>query len=363
MTARIVLKTLLSLALVIGLSACGPRPSQTPKEDATQPAVRPMFTIGWTSYVGWVPWEYAERSGIVKKWADFYGIQIQIVQYDDYLDSIALYSNGRIHGVTATLVDAMTGADRDSTVLIPGDYSNGNDGICSKTASSLKQLANEPIYLSESSVSHYLLERARELSGLAAEHPKVINTSDKEMVSTFYRSGVSHVATWNPHLESICSSRDTKLLFDSSRIPGEIMDVLLVDTETLAQTPVLADALLKIWFETIDLMLRQDLDGKRAREAMASLLGVSPESFDTQVKKTVFFRCTSDALAAMSSPQLRTTIGRLGAFAMRHSPLSQGQGSQGVGVTVDGTVFGNAENIRLRFDTGRLRELSSACSS
>ena len=33
-----------------------------------------QFRIAWSIYVGWMPWDYAAESGIVKKWADKYGI-------------------------------------------------------------------------------------------------------------------------------------------------------------------------------------------------------------------------------------------------------------------------------------------------
>ncbi len=34
------------------------------------------FKVAWSIYVGWMPWGYAADSGIVKKWADKYGINI-----------------------------------------------------------------------------------------------------------------------------------------------------------------------------------------------------------------------------------------------------------------------------------------------
>lgn len=44
------------------------------------------FKICWSIYVGWMPWEYGDTSGIVDKWADKYGIEIDVVQINDYID-------------------------------------------------------------------------------------------------------------------------------------------------------------------------------------------------------------------------------------------------------------------------------------
>ena len=37
-------------------------------------AAKSEFNIGWSIYAGWMPWAYAEKTGILKKWADKYGI-------------------------------------------------------------------------------------------------------------------------------------------------------------------------------------------------------------------------------------------------------------------------------------------------
>ena len=46
---------------------------------ATTPArAAEKFTIGWSIYVGWMPWGYAAEQGIIQKWADKYGIEIEV---------------------------------------------------------------------------------------------------------------------------------------------------------------------------------------------------------------------------------------------------------------------------------------------
>ena len=43
-------------------------------------AERTSFNVAWSIYVGWMPWDYADQSGILKKWADKYGIKIKLTQ-------------------------------------------------------------------------------------------------------------------------------------------------------------------------------------------------------------------------------------------------------------------------------------------
>ena len=41
---------------------------------AARAAEKTSFNVAWSIYVGWMPWDYAQQSGILKKWADKYGI-------------------------------------------------------------------------------------------------------------------------------------------------------------------------------------------------------------------------------------------------------------------------------------------------
>ena len=56
------------------------------------------FKVCWSIYVGWMPWGYAQESGIIKKWADKYGISIDVVQINDYVESINQYTSGGFDG-------------------------------------------------------------------------------------------------------------------------------------------------------------------------------------------------------------------------------------------------------------------------
>src|SRR4051812_49841990 len=104
----------------------------------TQPALsadKKTFKVAWSIYVGWMPWDYANQSGILKKWADKYGITIQLTQINDYIESINQYTVGSFDGCVMTNMDALTvpaAGGVDSTALIVGDFSNGNDGIVLK---------------------------------------------------------------------------------------------------------------------------------------------------------------------------------------------------------------------------------------
>ena len=175
----------------------------------TLAADKPSLKICWSIYAGWMPWDYAQQSGIVKKWADKYGIDIQFVQVNDYIESVNQYTAGGFDGCTMTNMDALTipaTGGVDSTALIVGDYSNGNDGILLKGKGNIASLKGKPINLVELSVSHYLLARALEKSGMSEKDVKVVNTADADLVAAFGTADVHSLVTWNPLLAEAKSS-------------------------------------------------------------------------------------------------------------------------------------------------------------
>jgi len=172
---------------------------------STTAQAQDSFKVCWSIYAGWMPWAYGGESGIVKKWADKYDINIEVVQINDYIESINQYTVGEFDACTMTNMDALTipaAGGVDSTALIVGDFSNGNDGIVLKGESELAAIEGQNVNLVELSVSHYLLARALDSVGLSEADVQVVNTSDADMVAIYGTDDVTSVATWNPLLKS-----------------------------------------------------------------------------------------------------------------------------------------------------------------
>jgi NitT/TauT family transport system substrate-binding protein len=142
------------------------------------------------------------------------------------------------------------------------------------------------------------------------------------------------------------------LAFDSSKIPGEILDLLVVDSKTLAANPNLGKALAGIWYETITLMQRQDAAGAAARAAMAKLAGSTPESFDAQLSTTHLFASPKEGVAAASAPELVTTMTRVRDFSFSKGLFGPGAKSpDAIGMAFPaGKTLGDKANVKLRFD-------------
>jgi NitT/TauT family transport system substrate-binding protein len=319
-------------------------------------AERTSFNVAWSIYVGWMPWDYADRSGILKKWADKYGIKIKLTQINDYVESINQYTAGQFDACVMTNMDMLTipaAGGVDSTALIVGDFSNGNDGVVLKgKGKSLSDIKGQKINLVELSVSHYLLVRALGTLGLRERDIKVVNTSDADIVAAFSAPTTSSVVAWKPQLSAILASPQAQLVFDSSKIPGEILDLMVVNTATLAANPKLGKALVGAWYETLALMLRDDAAAKAARAAMAKASGTDAAGFDSQLATTHLFATPAEAYAFTSGDALVKTMDLVRRFSFDHGLLGQGAGGpDAVGIQFPGgKALGDPANVKMRFD-------------
>ena len=151
---------------------------------STTASARDSFKVCWSIYAGWMPWAYGVEQGIIQKWADKYDIDIEVVQFNDYIESVNQYTVGDFDACSITNMDTLTipaAGGVDNTVLIINDYSNGNDGLVLKDKTSLAEIKGQRVNLVELSVSHYFLARALETVGLSERDIQVVNTSDADM--------------------------------------------------------------------------------------------------------------------------------------------------------------------------------------
>lgn len=308
------------------------------------------FSICWSIYVGWMPWDYGDSSGIVKKWADKYDIEIDVVQINDYIESINQYTAGQFDACTMTNMDALTipaASFVDSTALIVGDFSNGNDGVVLKNKTSLKDIKGQNVNLVELSVSHYLLARGLESVGMTERDVNVVNTSDADMVAAYTTKDVTSVVTWNPLLSEITSMPKSTKVFDSSDIPGEIIDLLVVNTQTLAENPKLGKALVGAWYE---IMTKMQSD-KVALTQMAIASGTDLAGFEAQLATTEMLYTPASAVTFTKSAQLPKTMKYIAEFSFNHGLLGEGAAdSTFIGIETPAGIVGDKKNIKLRFD-------------
>src|SRR5580693_778672 len=328
---------------------------------STPAAEKPSFTVGWSVYVGWNPYYYMAKSGILKKWADKYNVTIRVQRFD-YAPSLDAFVAKNIDACAMTNMEALdmpAAAGVDTTAVIVGDYSNGNDAVLVRHNLTLNQIPGKRVLLVQKTVSQYLFERGMALINLSGELKRVkyVNTSDSDLAGAFLSDQSQDVAvTWKPLVSQILKGKGITKIFDSSKIPGEILDLMVVRTEVLNRPDGsgqrFAKAIAGAWYELTAQMSKPGADGDKVLSSIAEVSEDTLPSYKEQLATTHLFYTAPSAVEMTKSDQLKKTMELVRQFCFSHGLLGDKTNSpDDVAIRFpDGSIQGKKDRVRLRFD-------------
>ena len=312
--------------------------------------------MAWSIYVGWDPYQYMAKSGLLRKWGDKYGVNIKVQRFD-YAPSIDAFTSKNVDACAMTNMEALdlpAASGVDTTAIIVGDYSNGNDAVMARDGNTLKTLPGKKVLLVQKTVSEYLLERALVLNHLEADARKIklVNTSDGSIVAAFMNdNSEAGVVTWKPLVTQLQKVKGVTTLFDSSKIPGEILDLMVVRSEVLNRADgsgqKFAKALTGAWY---DMMSQMSSD--KVLEAIASVSEDTLPSYKEQLSTTHMMYTAKEAAGMADSAGIKEKMNLVRQFCFTHGLLGTGVKSpDDVAIKYpDGSAQGRADRVRLRFD-------------
>lgn len=345
----------LALCVVFALLVLviGPRP------EVVAQAAKPTFTVGWSIYAGWTPYHYMNRSGILRKWADKYGVTIKVQRFD-YAPSLDAFVAKNIDACTMTNMEALdmpAASGVPTTVVLIGDYSNGNDALLVRNGLQMKDLGGKKMLLVQKTVSEYLFHRAMTLAGLKEQIKgvRLINTSDADLAGAFMGDkSVSAAVTWKPLVSQIQKQPGVTSLFNSSQIPGEILDLTVVRSDVLSRPEGqnFARALAGAWYEVLAQM---SATGPAADKVLASIAEGQQDTlaaYKEQLSTTKMFYTAQSAVQFGASTELKQKMAMVRQFVFDAGLLGANTKSpDDVAVKYpDGTVQGKPDRVRLTFD-------------
>ena len=161
-------------------------------------------------------------------------IELKLVTYDS---CITLYGNSQADAVCITNIDILgPAASRQSVAILPTSTSNGADACIVSGIDSVDALAGKKTHGLEKSVSQFCFDRCLEKLGKSpADFP--FSQMDPEQAAQAFQgksASIESIMVWNPFvMQSLVSRPDSKVLFDSSSIPEEIIDMVVVGADSL----------------------------------------------------------------------------------------------------------------------------------
>ena len=142
--------------------------------------------------------------------------------------------------------------------------------------------------------------------------------------SPIFLGGVTAIVTWNPLLSEVAAMPNLTEVFNSSAIPGEMIDIMMVNTKTLKDNPNFGKALVGAWYEIMGRMSSDSKEGIAARTEMAKASGTDLAGFNSQLKTTYMFYKPSAGVAFTKDAKLPQTMTFVAKFLFDHGILGQG---------------------------------------
>ena len=141
-------------------------------------------------------------------------------------------------------------------------------------------------------------------------------------------------------------------LFNSSDIAGEIIDLMVVNTQTLKDNPAFGKAMVGAWYEMMELMTANSAKTKKVKNIMAAASGTDLAGFEDQLQTTNMFYKAKDAVKFNNSTEIMKTMEFVAKFSFNNGLYGAAASDYGfVGIEFpNGKVIGDKGNIKLRFD-------------
>lgn len=183
--------------------------------------------IGTNVWPGYEPLYLARELGY------FNEHEIRLIEYTSASQVIKAYRNGLLDAAAVTLDEAirLLEAGEDFRVVLVMDISNGADALLGQASvESINDLKGKRIGVEHTALGAYFIHRVIELSSLEKQDITVVPLEVQLHERAFKEKQVDAVVTFEPARSKIMLNGGN-VLFDSSRIYGEIVDVLILRKE------------------------------------------------------------------------------------------------------------------------------------
>lgn len=291
----------------------------------------PVFSLAWSEYPSWSAFGVAHEVKLIdgaegktgpveEKW----GVDI-VLKEADYDTCLVMFGSSKCDAACITNMDALSPSlGRKAVGILPTSTSNGGDAlIVAGDITEVKHLKGKKVYGLAKTVSEYMFVRNLELQG-EKEAEYTFTNMDPAAAATAMQQkqeGYEAIVVWNPFvLETLNKRKDARVLFDSTTIPGEIIDMVVMAQASLDREggDRFAAAVIDTFYQ-----LNQRLEAPDTRDDTLVALGEKFSHLDLQsmrkvVKQTQFYSTAEKGLEVLTGAPTRDIMKKVVDFCVAH---------------------------------------------
>ena len=222
-------------ATLVGVAGCVREPAQP-------------LRIGTNVWIGSEPLYLARDLGHLG------AATTRLVEYPSASEVLRAFRNQALDGMVISLdeVLALASDELQPRIVLVADVSHGADVVVARDGlRTMRDLAGKRIAVESGAVGAYVLSRALTLNGMRASDVEIVHLESNEHPQAFAQGRVDASVTFDPFRSKMLDAGATAV-FDSTQIPGEVVDLLAVQRGVLDERPQQVRDLLSAWFRAID---------------------------------------------------------------------------------------------------------------
>ena len=293
---------LLLVSLLLTVS-CNPLSSPTPTTEKSSVPIVTSVRLGFSAWPGWIPWQVAQAEKLFQT----NQVNVDLVWYDGYLDSIKALANNQLEANSQTLNDTISSlaGGADQVIVLVNDNSTGNDQIIArKEITTVADLKGRKVAAEPGTVDHFLLLLGLRKAGLTQADINFQPMETGAAAAAFVAGKVDAVGVFAPFTTQALKLPGSRALFTSKDFPGAIPDHLVVSRQLIKTHPEQVQALVNTWFDTLDYIRKHR---EEAYSIMAKRASVTVKEYQDYDAGTRIFTL-ADNLQAFSSGNNNTSL-------------------------------------------------------
>lgn len=319
-----------------GCDSSSTKPTDSGSQTASNGEPPPVFSLAWSEYPSWSVFGVAEANGLIdgakgslgeveRKW----NVDIELKQLD-YDPCLQAYGASTVDAVCMTNMDSLAPSiSRPSVGILPTSTSVGADACIVVGIDSIDALKGKETFGLERSVSQYCFERVLELNN---QKPadftfKNMDPGAAAQAMQLKDANISSIMVWNPFVMSTLRARtDSKVLFDSSAIPEEIIDMVVVSKDSLAKKggKNFAYAVIETYYEINKLMADPKTSDQTLTAIGSKFSSLGLEDMKKVVEQTRFYKNADEALTLLKSDKFqKETMPKVVEFCVSHGMVEK----------------------------------------
>jgi len=298
-----ILKVFISILVVFSLLGC-----ESKKEE---------LTIGMSPWPGYEPLVLALEMGY------YNDTKVKIVRYPTPTESFKALRDGVVE-VAAFTVDEVLNYSEVNTkpkIFLILDVSNGGDALIAKPdIKTLNDLKGKRIGAEPSALGDYLMSRVFDFADGVTREDVIVKPIEISSQPLAYKNNeVDALITYNP-AKSIMMKDGAHVLFDSSKIPYEIVDVMIAHEQTIHNKKEALIDLKNGWFKALAYISKNK---NKAMKQMAGYEHLSTVEFQESFNELLIPSLKENIeMLNKSNLKLHKSISRLSTLMYKKGTLS-----------------------------------------